>query len=87
MLEHPLSLLVLIVILAVGFGIVNGFNDAANAIAPAIGSRALSPWTALFVATVANFAGAVTGTLVAKTIGKGILVPAAITPIPRLSPH
>jgi PiT family inorganic phosphate transporter len=79
MLDSSFSLLVLIIILAVGFGIVNGFNDAANAIAPAIGSRALSPRNALIIAAVANMAGACTGTAVAHTIGKGILVPDAIT--------
>ncbi|MBA7707836.1 hypothetical protein ES703_116719 [subsurface metagenome] len=77
--DSSLGLLVLIIILAVGFGIVNGFNDAANAIAPAIGTRALSPRNALIIAAVANFAGAATGTAVAHTIGKGILVPEAIS--------
>jgi len=77
--DSSLLLLFLIILLAIGFGIVNGFNDAANAIAPAIGTRALSPRNALIIATIANFAGAATGTLVAKTIGKGILVPEAIT--------
>ncbi|HUV56468.1 MAG TPA: inorganic phosphate transporter [Dehalococcoidales bacterium] len=77
--DSSLFILVFIIILAVGFGVVNGFNDAANAIAPAIGTRALSPRSALMIAVVANMAGAATGTLVAKTIGKGILVPEAIT--------
>ena len=77
--DSSLYLLILIVILAVGFGIVNGFNDAANAIAPAIGTRALSPRKALIIAVIANMIGAATGTLVAKTIGKGILVEEAIT--------
>ena len=77
--DSSLYLLILIVFLAVGFGIVNGFNDAANAIAPAIGTRALSPRNALIIAVIANLAGAATGTLVAKTIGKGILVEGAIT--------
>ena len=77
--DSSLYPLILIVILAIGFGIVNGFNDAANAIAPAIGTRALSPRNALIIAVIANFAGAATGTLVAVTIGKGILVFEAIT--------
>jgi len=77
--DSSLYLFILIVILAVGFGIVNGFNDAANAIAPAIGTRAVSPRNALIIAVIANMAGAATGTLVAKTIGKGILIPEAIT--------
>jgi len=77
--DSSLGLLILIIILAVGFGIVNGFNDAANAIAPAIGTRALSPRNALIIASVSNFFGAATGTAVAHTIGKGILVPEAIS--------
>ena len=77
--DSSLCLLILILILSVGFGIVNGFNDAANAIAPAIGTRAVSPRNALIIAVIANMAGAATGTLVAETIGKGILVPEAIT--------
>ena len=77
--DSSLTLLLLVIVLAIGFGIVNGFNDAANAIAPAIGTRALSPRNALIIAVIANMAGAATGILVAKTIGKGILVPEAIS--------
>ena len=72
--DASFSLLIIVIILAIGFGIVNGFNDAANAIAPAIGTRALSPQRALVIAVIANFAGAATGTAVAHTIGKGIIV-------------
>jgi len=79
MLDSELCLLILIIILAIGFGVVNGFNDAANAIAPAIGTRALSPRDALIIAVIANMAGAATGIAVARTIGKGILIPEAIT--------
>ena len=77
--DSSLGILILVIVLAIGFGVVNGFNDAANAIAAAIGTRALSPRTALLIAVVANLAGAATGTAVAHTIGKGILVPAAIS--------
>lgn len=77
--DSSVFLLILIIVLAVGFAVVNGFNDAANAIAPAIGTRALSPRAAIAIAAVANMAGAATGTAVAHTIGKGILVPEAIT--------
>ena len=79
MVDSSLLAFVLIVILAIGFAIVNGFNDAANAIAPAIGTRALSPRNALIIAAIANLAGACTGTAVAYTIGKGILIPEAVT--------
>jgi len=77
--DSSLGILILVIVLAIGFGMVNGFNDAANAIAVAIGTRALSPRTALFIAVIANLAGAATGTAVAHTIGKGILVPTAIS--------
>jgi PiT family inorganic phosphate transporter len=77
--DSSLALLVLIILFAVGFGVVNGFNDAANAIAAAIGTRAISPRNAVIMAAILNFVGAATGLAVARTIGQGILVPEAIT--------
>ena len=79
--DASLPLLILIIALAVGFGLVNGFNDAANAMAASIGSRAISPRNAIIIAAVANLAGALTGLEVARTIGKGILLPEAISNI------
>jgi len=76
--DFPPSL-ILIIVLAIGFGVVNGFNDAANAVAASIGCRALSPRDAIILAACSNFAGAATGSAVARTIGKGILVPEAIS--------
>ncbi len=64
---------IFIIILAVGFAIVNGFNDAANAIATVVGTRVLSPAKAIAMAAVLNFVGATTGLAVAMTIGKGIV--------------
>jgi len=77
--DSSLWLLLVIIIFAIGFGVVNGFNDAANAIAASIGSRALSPRNAVIIAVVSNVAGTATGTAVAMTIGKGILVPEVIS--------
>jgi len=77
--DSSLWLLLLIITLAIGFGVVNGFNDAANAIAASVGSRALSPRKAILIAVIANMAGAATGLAVARTIGKGILAPEAIS--------
>ncbi len=79
MADPSLWLLILIVALAIGFGVVNGFNDAANAVAASVGSRALSPRKAIILAAFCNMAGAATGTAVAITIGKGILAPEAIS--------
>jgi PiT family inorganic phosphate transporter len=72
------ALLILVIAMAIGFGIANGFNDAANAIATVIGTRVLSPRAAIGMAAVFNFLGAATGTAVAMTIGKGIVAPGAL---------
>ncbi len=72
--DSSLWLLLGIIVLAIGFGVTNGFNDAANAIAASIGSRALSPRNAIIIAVIANIAGAATGLAVARTIGNEILV-------------
>ena len=77
--DAQLYLLILIIILAIGFGFTNGLNDAANAIATVVGTRVLSPQNAIIMAAFLNFAGAATGLEVAKAIGKGILVPEAMT--------
>ena len=76
--DSSLVILIVIILLAIGFGLVNGFNDAANAIATVVGTRVLSPRNAILLAAVANMAGALTGLEVAKTIGKGILIPDAM---------
>jgi PiT family inorganic phosphate transporter len=77
--DPSLWVLIVIIILALCFGVVNGFNDAANAIATTISTRALSPRNAIIMAAFFNLAGAATGTAVARTIGKGILIPEAIS--------
>jgi PiT family inorganic phosphate transporter len=74
----PDPILIVIIALALGFGVVNGFNDAANAVAASVGSRALSPRNAIILAACSNFIGAATGTAVAQTIGKGILTEGVI---------
>lgn len=72
-------MLILIIIFAVCFAVINGFNDAANAISTVIGSRVLSPVKALIMAFIMNFLGTTTafllGLAVAKTIGEGIVAP------------
>ncbi len=77
--DPSIIILILIIVLALCFGLVNGFNDAANAIATSIGSRALSPRQALIIATCFEMLGAATGTAVAQTVGKGVLIPEAIS--------
>jgi len=67
--------LVLIVVLglAVAFDYINGFHDTANAIATSVSTRALKPAWAIAMSATANFAGALTGTAVAHTIGEGLI--------------
>jgi PiT family inorganic phosphate transporter len=74
-----LAPLIVVIAAAIGFGVVNGFNDAANAVAASIGSRAISPRNAIILAAFCDFAGAATGLEVARTIGKGILDPELIS--------
>lgn len=71
--------LILVIVLALGFGFTNGMNDAANAIATAVGTRALSPRNAVILASIFNFIGAATGLEVARTVGKGIITPETIS--------
>src|SRR5436190_4976407 len=66
-------LFVVVVVVALGFDFTNGFHDTANAIATSVGTRALSPRTAVLVASVANLAGAFVTTAVAKSVAKGII--------------
>src|SRR6187397_1821234 len=67
------ALLVLVVVVALGFDFTNGFHDTANAVATSVSTRALSPRLAVTIAAVANQAGALVTTAVAKTVGKGII--------------
>src|SRR5437870_5147697 len=62
-----------VVVVALGFDFTNGFHDTANAVATSVSTRALSPRWAVFIAAVANLAGAFVTTAVAKTVGKGII--------------
>jgi len=65
--------LVAIVVVALAFDYTNGFHDAANAIAVAVSTKALTPRAALGLAAVANLVGALISTSVAKTVGAGII--------------
>ena len=74
-----LELIIIIIALALLFDISNGYNDAANAIATVVSTRVLSPKQAVFLAVSMNILGAFLTTAVAKTIGKGVVDPKAIT--------
>jgi PiT family inorganic phosphate transporter len=77
--DATLILFLLVVIAALAFDFINGFHDTANAIATCISTRALSIRSAILMAAVLNFAGAMISTKVAATIGKGIVDPGHVT--------
>ena len=68
-----------IVVVALGFNFMNGFNDAANSIATIVSTRALSPRMAVLWAALFNFIAFLLVTNVAATIGVGIVDPRAVT--------
>jgi PiT family inorganic phosphate transporter len=77
--DYTIIMLVLVILSALVFDFINGFHDTANAIATCISTRALTVKTAIFMAAVLNFAGAMISTKVAATIGKGIVDPNHVT--------
>ncbi|MEN6325659.1 MAG: inorganic phosphate transporter [Syntrophomonas sp.] len=72
-------LVITVIALALIFDYINGFHDTANAIATSVSTKALSPRGAILVAACFNFLGALSGTAVAATIGKGIVAPEVVT--------
>src|SRR6478752_445865 len=65
--------LIIIIVVALAFDYTNGFHDAANAIAVAVSTKALTPRVALALAAVMNLVGALISTSVAHTVGDGII--------------
>lgn len=75
-------LLCCVVAVAVIFDYINGFHDTANAIATVVSTNVLHPRTAILLAALFNFIGALPilgSTSVAKTIGGDIADPTTIT--------
>ena len=63
------------------FDYINGFHDSANSIATIVGTRVLSPFTAVVWAASFNFLALfIFETNVAKTIGKGMIDIAIVNP-------
>lgn len=69
----------LVIIAALLFDFVNGWNDSANAIATVVSTRVLRPITAVLIAAALNFVGALISVKVAKTIGGGLVDPTIIS--------
>jgi PiT family inorganic phosphate transporter len=80
--EHAnisLGVIVLLVGMALAFDFMNGFHDAANAIATVVSTRVMKPHTAVAMASFCNVAAIFIFQLnVAATVGKGTIEPAVI---------
>ena len=76
---HSDALLVIVVAAALVFDFTNGFHDTANVVAASISTRALSPRSAVTIASLLNFAGAFMSLAVAATIATGIIDAARVT--------
>jgi len=70
--------LIVVIALVLAAEFVNGWTDAPNAITTVVSTRTLTFKQAVTVATVLNIAGVMTGTAVAKTIGKGFVESEAV---------
>ena len=67
------TVLVLVVITALGFDFTNGFHDTGNAMATSIATKALSPRVAVALSGVLNLVGAFLSLAVAATIASGLV--------------
>ncbi|MBE9916858.1 inorganic phosphate transporter [Paenibacillus donghaensis] len=76
--ETSLFVLGIVIFLALAFDFINGFHDTANAIATSVSTRALKPRTAIILAAVMNFFGAILFTGVAKKIGGSVADPSTL---------
>lgn len=85
----PELLLVASIALALAYAYANGMNDAANSVATVISTRSLTPAAGVIMGGLLSgagtLAGLVLGSLVAKTIGKGIIDPSEMTQLAVMS--
>ena len=73
------GVIALLVFMALAFDFMNGFHDAANAIATVVSTRVMKPHTAVAMAAICNVVAIFVFELkVAATVGKGTIDPAVI---------
>jgi PiT family inorganic phosphate transporter len=65
--------ILLVILVALIFELINGFHDAANSIATVVSTKVLTPTQGIVIAAIFELLGALTGTAVATTIGKGLV--------------
>ena len=68
-----MTIFLIVLFTALVFEYINGFHDAANAIATVVSTKVLTPRQAIMLAAFFNLIGALMGTAVATTIGKGLV--------------
>jgi len=66
-------LVLCVVLVTLIFTYTNGFHDTANSIATVVSTKVMTPRQAILMATFFNLIGALVGTAVAQTIGKGLV--------------
>ncbi len=74
-----MTIFLIVLLTALIFEYINGFHDAANAIATVVSTKVLTPRQAIALAAIFNLIGALAGTAVAKTISGGIVEGGAVT--------
>jgi len=72
-------LLFTVILVALVFEFLNGFHDTANSVSAAVGTKVLTPNRAIALAAVMNLCGALAGTAVATTVGKGLVQSHCVT--------
>src|SRR2546421_5520800 len=68
-----MTLIFIVILVALVFEFINGFHDTANSIATVVGTKVLTPRQALVLAAITNLFGALMGSAVATTVGKGLV--------------
>jgi inorganic phosphate transporter, PiT family len=72
--QLALGVVIALILVALAFDFLNGFHDAANAIATVVSTRVLKPYQAVLLAAFFNFAALFIFQLnVAMTVGRGIV--------------
>jgi inorganic phosphate transporter, PiT family len=68
-----MTFIIILILVALAFEYVNGFHDAANAIATSVATKVLTARQAVTIAATCDLLGALTGTAVATTIASGLV--------------
>lgn len=68
-----MTIFLIVLVVALIFEYINGFHDAANAIATVVSTKVLTPRMAIMLAAAGNLIGAFLGTAVAKSIASGFV--------------